>query len=79
MTQRTHSLQVEKSGVHRFTVQSEQRALKLRAPNKTIFDQWIHALQPFASGFEEDDDDDAGGQSTRDRGVTVADGDDDSD
>jgi len=70
---------VEKGGIHRFTVQSAQRALKLRAPNKAVFDQWVHALRPLAAGFEDDDDDEDGGMSGRARGETVADGDDDSD
>jgi len=69
---------VEKGGVHRFTVQNERRALKLRAPSKSIFDQWIHALRPFAAGFADDDDDD-GAPSARNRGETMADGDDDDD
>mmetsp|Transcript_19030 Transcript_19030/g.48718 ORF Transcript_19030/g.48718 Transcript_19030/m.48718 type:complete len:346 (+) Transcript_19030:67-1104(+) len=66
---------VEKGGVHRFTVSSEQRALKLRAPNRAIFDQWIYALRPLAAGFEDDEDD--GLPSSRDRAQTMADGDDD--
>ena len=68
---------VDKGGVHRFTVSSDQRALKLRATNKPIFDQWIHALRPFAAGFADDDDDE--GLHSRNRGETMADGDDDSD
>ena len=48
--------EVAKSGVHRFTVRTSARELKLRATNAGDYQAWINALRPFASGFEEDDD-----------------------
>jgi hypothetical protein len=46
----------EKSGVHRFTVRTSQRELKLRATNAAGYQAWITAIRPFASSFEEEDD-----------------------
>ena len=48
--------EVAKSGVHRFTVRTSERELKLRATNAGDYQAWINALRPFASSFEEDDE-----------------------
>jgi len=57
---------VNKGGVHRFTVRTAQRELKLRA-KKADFDVWIAALRPLASSFEEDLEE----ESMRSRGDTL--------
>ena len=43
-----------KSGVHRFTIKTAARELKLRAPGPSEYDAWVNALRPFVGGFEED-------------------------
>jgi hypothetical protein len=66
--------EVKKGGIYRFTVRSNERSLKLRAPNQQVFNSWVEALKPFARGIEDEDDE---MNSTRMRGETMADGDDD--
>ena len=45
--------QVAKSGVHRFTVRTSVRELKLRALNASDYQEWIAAVRPFAASFQE--------------------------
>lgn len=74
-----------KNGQYRFTVESQARALKMRATTGADYDTWMAALQPIAAQVKEDEepldvtDADGGGLSGRMRGVTVADGDDSDD
>jgi hypothetical protein len=42
--------------VHRFTVKSAGRELKLRASNASDYQLWIAAIKPFAASFEEDEE-----------------------
>ena len=51
-------LAVGKGGVHRFTVRTAGRDLKLRGA-KSDFDSWIAALRPFVKSFEEDLEEDS--------------------
>ena len=51
-----------KSGVHRFTIRSAQRELKLRAPGADEYASWMEALKPitdFRQDEEEDDEDES--------------------
>ena len=43
--------EVSQKGIHRFTVRTSQRELKLRATSNTEYEQWIEALRPYAAGF----------------------------
>jgi len=45
--------EVVKGGVHRFTVRSPIRDLKLRAPDPKTYASWISAMRAFAAGFAE--------------------------
>ena len=75
-----------KNGQYRFTIESQARALKMRATSATDYDAWMAALQPIAGQVKEDDEEpldvtDAGvgDLSSRARGITMADGDFDED
>ena len=46
--------EVVQGGVHRFTVRTVDKELRLRAPDRTTFDSWISALRAFAADFAED-------------------------
>ena len=65
--------EVAKSGVHRFTVRTSARELKLRATSAEAYHQWIAALRPFVSNFLQEDE-----MSVREPTAEL-DGDDDSD
>jgi hypothetical protein len=48
--------EVVHGGVHRFTVRTRDRELKLRAPDVAVCDAWLSALRAFAAGFAEDEE-----------------------
>ena len=46
--------EVDKKGIHRFTVKSAARELKLRAASADDYNSWVVAFRPFVSSFEDD-------------------------
>lgn len=51
-------------GVHRFTVRTSDKELKLRAPDVTVCDAWLSALRAFAAGFAEEEEEGLRGRSS---------------
>ena len=46
--------EVDKKGVHRFTIKSSARELKLRATNEDEYNSWVAVFRPFVASFEDD-------------------------
>jgi hypothetical protein len=57
--------EVVKGGVHRFSVRTAERELKLRAPSEAEYQSWLTALKPITEfDFVDADDDDDDGSTT---------------